>query len=374
MPKPLPVASPTVLSDFQPATFLERGATVPFTSPLLQQGRLRLAAGKHREIVIRNPSGAPGWYVGPFEAAVEMARVTVHDRLVYRRIEATGAVTPLEVREAVRAVAADGYAGQDAKAAAIAAIEAEETAWRDTYARLLAALLRQSRRSGGEAIAAAHSRAELMAATPALVAPVAPQFGLSPGGLAGALEEVASLLARLGAPGDPPRQVERDLAAARTLLEGIEALLAEDANADPDAGRTILAHGQATVALASAALAQARQEAASPASLLRAWAQDRDATRARLTRAEWLLDGWPYLLSLWSTAVEQTNGRPRRVLADLLQSLPPLPREVTGAAIASFAPAGAPGPPLRRRAAWINDLTEAELVARNERALARSVS
>ncbi len=374
MPQPVPVASPTLLSDLQPATFLERGATVPFTSPLLQQGRLRLAAGKQREIVIRNPSGAPGWYVGPFEAAVEMARVTVHDRLVYKRIEATGAVSPLEIRQAVRAVAADGFAGQDAKAAAIAAIEAEEKAWRDTYARLLATLLRQSRQGGGEAIAATHSRAQLIAATPSLVAPVASQFGFSPGGLAAALEEIAGLLARLGVPGEPPRQVERDLAAVRSLLEGIESLLAEDAHADIDAGRTILALGEGTVALASEALALARQEATTPASLLRAWAQDRDAVRARLTRAEWLLDGWPYLFSLWNAAVQQTNGRPRRVLPEILAALPPLPREVTGAPITSLAPAGATFRPGRQRAGWINDLTEAELVARNERALARSVA
>jgi hypothetical protein len=66
---------------------LERGATVPFTSPLLQQARIRLGLGGTREIVLCNPSGGPGWYVGPWDGVAEMARATVHDRLVYKRIE-----------------------------------------------------------------------------------------------------------------------------------------------------------------------------------------------------------------------------------------------------------------------------------------------
>jgi hypothetical protein len=63
MTSPAVAAPRALLTDFQPATFLERGATVPFTSPLLQQARIRLGLGGTREIVLRNPSGGPGWYV-----------------------------------------------------------------------------------------------------------------------------------------------------------------------------------------------------------------------------------------------------------------------------------------------------------------------
>jgi hypothetical protein len=97
MTSPAPAAPRALLTDFQPATFLERGATVPFTSPLLQQARIRLGLGGTREIVLRNPSGGPGWYVGPWDGVAEMARATVHDRLVYKRIEETGAISPLDI-------------------------------------------------------------------------------------------------------------------------------------------------------------------------------------------------------------------------------------------------------------------------------------
>jgi hypothetical protein len=100
MTSPAVAAPRALLTDFQPATFLERGATVPFTSPLLQQARIRLGLGGTREIVLRNPSGGPGWYVGPWDGVAEMARATVHDRLVYKRIEETGAISPLDIRRA----------------------------------------------------------------------------------------------------------------------------------------------------------------------------------------------------------------------------------------------------------------------------------
>lgn len=372
MTAPAPAVARILLTDFQPATFPERGATVPFTSPMLQQGRVRLGAGGAREFVIRNPSGGPGWYVGPWEGVVEIARVTVHDRLVYRRIEETGALTPLEIRQAARSVAAEGYGGPSAKETALAALAEEEREWRAGYATLLAALLGQAGLAGSEAIAEAHSRQDLIALAPALLAPMAPRLGLAPEVLAHALEELATVLARIGGAPDQPTQTGRDLAAAVRLLAGIRALAADDPRADPDAARAVLAHGELTVALAGDALGRARAEATRPQLLVTGWAADKAATKARLTRAEWLLDGWAYLVSLWDTAGEQAPGRQRQILPELHALLPPLPREITGG-VRVPPPAPAPGRKVGRGQEWQAALADADLVARNEQALARSV-
>lgn len=373
MTPPAPAAARILITEFQPATFPERGATVPFTSPMLQQGRVRLGAGGVRELVIRNPAGGPGWYVGPWEGVIEIARVTVHDRLVYRRIEETGALTPLELRQAARSVAAEGYGGPSAKEAALAAIAEEEREWRASYATLLATLLGQAGLAGSEAIAGAHSRQDLIALAPTLLAPIAPRLGLKPEVLARTLEELAAVLARIGGTPDRPTHTARDLAAAERLLAEVKALAADDPRADPDAVRAILANGELTVALAGDALARARAEATRPQVLLTSWAEDQATVKARLTRAEWLLDGWAYLVSLWDTAGEQAPGRQRHALPELHGLLPPLPREVTGL-VRVPPPAPALGRKVGRGQEWQAALADADLVARNERALARSVA
>lgn len=368
-----PVAVPrTVLSDFQPATFLERGATAPFTSPLLQQARIRLGAGGAREIVMRNPAGGAGWYVGPWDGVVEIARVTVHDRLLHKRIEEADAVTPLEIRSAARAVAAEGYGGQPAKEAALEAIRAEEAEWRIAYAALLASLLGRAGLAGSDSISEARTRQDLIARAPSLLAPIAPRLGMSPEVLARTVEELATELARIGA-SDRPTQTGRDHAALKRMLAEIRALVDEDARTDTDAAGAILSIGELAAALAGDALARARAEAMQPETLLTSWHHDRAATKARLARAEWLLDGWAYLVSLWDTAADQAPGRQRHLLPELHVLLPPLPREVTGVVRPIQAPP-TQGRRIVRGQEWLAELAEAEIVARNERALVRNVA
>jgi hypothetical protein len=373
MTSPAPTAPRAVLTDFQPTTFLERGATVPFTSPLLQQARVRLGAGGLREVVMRSPSGGAGWYVGPWDGVVELARVTVHDRLVYKRIEETGAISPLEIRRAARTVAAEGYGGQAAKTAALAAIEAEERDWRGAYATLLATLLGQAGLAGSETLAQAQSRQELLARAPALLAPIAPRLGLAPELLARTLEELAFVLARTGGPAERSTQTGRDLSALERLLAEVTALAGQDPRADPEAVRVFLGVGRLTAALAADARARAGAEATRPQALVIAWAEDRVAAKARLTRAEWLLDGWAALVSLWDTAGEQAPGSQRHVLPELHRLLPVLPREVTGWTVQPVA-APSHGRKVARDAEWLADLAESEAIARNERALARTVA
>lgn len=373
MTSPAPAAPRALLTEFQPATFLERGATVPFTSPLLQQARIRLGTGGGREVVLRNPSGGPGWYVGPWDGVVELARVTVHDRLVYTRIEETGAISPLEIRRAARTVSAEGYGGQAAKTAAIAAIEAEEREWRGSYATLLATLLGQAGLAGSDLIAKAHSRQELIELAPSLLAPIAPRLGLTPDVMAETLEELATVLARMGGTADGPAQTPRDLAAARRLLAEIRALAAEDTRVDPDAVRAILSVGEMTVSLAEDALGRARAEATRPQALVMAWGENRAAAKARLTRAEWLLDGWATLVSIWDTAGEQPPGSQRHALPEIHLLLPMLPREVTGGTVQPIAPPNY-ARKVARGAEWLAALADADVIARNERALARTVA
>ena len=195
---------------------------------------------------------------------------------------------------------------------------------------------------------------------------------MSPDVLARTVEELATELARIGA-SDRPTQTGRDHAALKRLLAEIRALVDEDARTDTDAAGAILSIGDLTAALAGDALARARAEAMQPETLLTSWHHDRAATKARLARAEWLLDGWAYLVSLWDTAADQAPGRQRHLLPELHLLLPPLPREVTGVVRPIQAPP-TQGRRIVRGQEWLAELADAEIVARNERALARNVA
>ena len=59
------------LKDFRPASFAERGAHVPFTSPILAQARLRVCARGLREVVIEEFGSTVPVHPG-FRATVDL--------------------------------------------------------------------------------------------------------------------------------------------------------------------------------------------------------------------------------------------------------------------------------------------------------------
>lgn len=102
----------------QPATFLERGVTVPFTTPFLLGTRIRPTDTRSgREVVIGNPSGGRGFYIVPWGALPEVCAPTLHDRRLRQRLSDQTAIAPSLIRETARIVAAEGLAGSAAAAA-----------------------------------------------------------------------------------------------------------------------------------------------------------------------------------------------------------------------------------------------------------------
>ena len=74
------------IQTYRPATFLERGVAVPFTTPLLTGARARLGARCNVELVVRNPSGGRGYYIVPCASVRALCRPTVHDSRLNRLI------------------------------------------------------------------------------------------------------------------------------------------------------------------------------------------------------------------------------------------------------------------------------------------------
>lgn len=326
--------------DFQPATFAERGLYVPFTSPVLLRARLRTNAQGVRELVIRNPAGGEGWYVGHWHNLIDGARLSVHDRLLYRRIEAADAVQPLALRRVVREVALEGYAGRAARDAAEAAAAGEARALAATQATLLAKV-----GGCGEA-----GRARV-AALAEVLAPI----GLETGG-------------------DAP--LSRDFADLAALVRALDEVPAWPRGLDPALPACVRGAAAATLRLANELRSAALGGIDVADGVLAAAAEPPLRRAALITRLAWVLDGWPALLAIWSDGTAGAAHQAGRILGEIAASLPPLPLE---AGTDTPEPAATAPPhaiqPRRARAShdWLAGIAERDLIARNEALLARQL-
>jgi len=275
---------------WQPATFRERGAAVPFTSPMLAGARARLTE-RRCDLVVPHPGGARGVYIFALASMGEFCAPTLHDMRLAGRLGCLLSLTPSDIRLAARAVAIEGAAGRAAAAAAEAAEMRDGQAHAFFEALLMAAGGQQTRPlsdvlvGAGLAIAASHAGAALPNRGAALVA---------------ALDAIRPALARQGC----------DDALWGAACGG--------------AGQAGAAFG-AVAAAGRLLVAAAQRLIDDPAGLLAAWAAGPDQVIARLGRPDWLLDGWEQLCLLWQLA--QTDGGEAEAAAEIAAAISPMPAE-----------------------------------------------
>lgn len=318
---------PQSIHGWQPMTFLERGAAVPFTTPHLTGARLRLPERGGPELIVPNVAGRGSVGILPWDRVGSLCSPTVFDRRLAARLAQLPVLTPAAVREAAVAEAAPGLAGPEAQ-------EAAQRARQD------------------DAAERARARTALLDRAPGAAVPA----------------ELAALLGPLGIDDHAEAaRLPRTLAALVALGEQIaERQQMGDGAADADAVVAAVRH---TAAAALAALVNARDLAADPPALLRRWTAARAALSAELRRAEWLLDGWAWLCRFWA-APDQRASRAAARLADVAALVPPLPREA-GAGPRGPRPQDAPwGRAPQHGSDWRGCVTPQDLIARNERLLA----
>jgi len=95
-----------------PATFRERGAYLPFTTPELIHARVReLQVGTGTMIFVPRLVGSRRAHFVPLRGLDETFALSVHDRAMYEQIMATRATTPAKIARIADTLAQDGLAG-----------------------------------------------------------------------------------------------------------------------------------------------------------------------------------------------------------------------------------------------------------------------
>lgn len=367
--------------EFLPASFAERGAHVPFTSPMLAHARLRIGKRGAREVVIRNPGGGDGWYVGQWHTMIDAARLSVHDRLLYRRIDAAEVIEPLAVRRIAREVLLEGFAGRAARDAAEAALAAETGARLQAHATLLARVLADcgaADRAG--LLVRAGTEDELTRLAPGLLGDLATPSGQAAATLCEPVAALAALLAPVGLPAaglaaTADSQLGRDLAEVRRLVGALDEAATDQAGLDHLLVVGVQRCAETAVRLAEAACRAALAGTARPLALLDAGPPAIARRGALVLHMAWLLDGWPALAAAWSAACARGTPAMRRALVEIALNVPPMPREADAPPdLASPGPGlAAPQRWVRAGQDWLTGIAERDLVAHNEMLLARTI-
>lgn len=368
---------------WQPATFLERGVAVPFTTPALSGARAR-PAERGAEIVVPNPSGGRGVYIVPWLSLGHYCALTLHDRALGEHIAALPALAPGLIRHAARLVAIRGAAGRAARDAATAAVRLEREAQLYTNITLLRRLLDQVGQPDCP-LAQLEHRAK------AAIRHLAASLGRPAETLTNDIEALAILYASTGTGsansqsagvGSPPpsRAFGTEHARCTVLMDAITLLRGElvawSANAVASTGMAaslIIASADLTLTAARQLLVDAWARLDDLPALLAAFAANPTAIAATIVRAEWLLDGWEQICLVWRLA-PRDGGSLRRAVMEMALMVPVLPKELDQWMISTLVDEDADR--LRRFVLtyedWRTGSLVFELVARNEqmRALA----
>ncbi|MEO3470753.1 hypothetical protein AAFN86_02720 [Roseomonas sp. CAU 1739] len=314
---------------YQPATFLARGVTVPFTTPFLLGARIRPTDTRSGlEVVITNPSGGRGYYIVPWGALPEVCSPTLHDRRLWQRLSDQTAVAPSLVRETARAVAAEGLAGR-AAAAAVAQARSEEGAarMRANFLLLLDLIRRSETRDEAAVPPQRDTPANIEIRARRAVARYAPRLGVSAEIIAAWLESIAAAFAGIGVPGDGAASRMRALAQRLiAMVQEIELWIAHSADPkEQHAAMLVVDAARLTLGCAGAAFKDLDGLLSDTPTLLRAWREDSTDLGRRAARPDWLLDGWQVICELWRDADPGLRGG---ALWEMAMLAPVMPREV----------------------------------------------
>ena len=319
-----------LMESYKPASFLERGVAVPFTTPQLAGARVRPAERTGTEFVVPNPSGGRGVYVLHWGGIRQLCRPTVHDTLLHQRISRLPVMDPRGVRLAAGRLAAEGMAGRDASIAAAASSAADLNEQILVNFLLLITLMEQVEPMGLRIDAATERTPELNLRARQVVKRAGQSIGRGVHQISADLEGLSALFVPVGLNAAmPPARLPR--LAAR--LEAAGDSLTVWTRRFPNDGFTGLAGSLARSARLTAHCANATLRAAHTMTtdmlgLLQAWAGAPAEVTKQACRPDWVLDGWERFCLLWETAAHISTQR--AVLHEMAQLVPLLPREVTG--------------------------------------------
>jgi hypothetical protein len=316
---------------YEPSTFLDRGVTVPFTTPMLMGARVRPNQDREGlEVIIANPSGASGVYILPWAAIPQICSPTLHDRRLWYLLRDATILSPRIVREAVETAALEGLAGREATQAVSEARAVREAREKRINFALLLNLIRHAE-GPNTALPAPQldDPRHLRLRSQRAVLQSAQQLSMTTAAVANALEELSQALNGFGLPNEnepaPSRELIHDL---RRLVAEMGAWREEFPEAFGAATARMLQESlEQTMTCATQSVEEFDLMLGDTFAAIKAWRQDREELHQRLTRLDWLLDGWDLIIGIWDSTpkTERENA-----IMEMALLAPIMPKEIAG--------------------------------------------
>ena len=316
-----------LVQSHKPASFLDRGVAVPFTTPQLAGARIRPASRTGTEFVVPNPSGGRGVYILTWSGVRQLCRPTVHDTLLHQRVSRLPTMDPASVRHTARQLASEGLAGRDATAAAAVSLAADRKELVLINFLLLIMLMEQVEPAGLRISAETERTPELDSRARRIVTRVASGIGRTVSQISEDLEALSALFVPIGlAAAAPSARLPR----LKTRLGATASALVTWAGRFPNDGCASLAatlsrSATVTAHCAASALSATRDMTTDMRGLLQLWAGSPAEIVRQANRTEWILDGWERFCLLWENSPELSVQR--AVLREMAQLVPMLPKE-----------------------------------------------
>jgi hypothetical protein len=324
-------SKPALQPDADPAGFAERGAIVPFTTPQLFGARLaRPRAGAPPDLIPANLSGQPGNNVLPGAQLLSTPGLTAHDQALWQKLRELTDVAPEKIREAMIAIAAEGWRGRAAAACAEEQKTADTTALRRMFFLLLTDLIRRTELPAEAKVPP--EQESLIYLRPRIgkaVARIAKRYSMTTEAVEAAIEALASVFMPLGKHNDSViGHIRVAMADLQSFIKEVDQWLAPRRdNARGLRADFLLRKAKLTLICTQAAINELDRVLDDTTILLRAWQRDKASVLRRASRPHWLLDGWDIIIALW----RQSEPSDREACFwEMSHLVPILPKEVEG--------------------------------------------
>lgn len=363
---------------FEPASFRERGATVPFTTPLLLNARIRRpGSGQKLELVAINPSGGRGVLILPWSMMTEICSPTLFDRQLREALGRATDISPIGIRHEAQRLAAQGLAGPNA---AFAAKDAQRR--EISCQRLIKTMLLESLVSATETSSEAAGRSDdpddaaFLRRAARAVERSARIAGLPLSKFSADLDELADALSgttpQIGAEDARLRQMVGSLERMTQEIADWAAMQSAD-NALLQAAHFVQQTARQTLQCAKVALTATDNLIADLGLMVPGWRGEWEDILECARGPDWVLDGWKTPMALWGAS---EPGKRSAVIWEMALIAPIMPREAKAWLPKTKNENETPRRTtqvVRDKADWRSgDLTE--LVARNENLISFSIT
>lgn len=318
---------------YLPASFADRGVTIPFSADSIQNARLRGAIPSRREFLLPGLSGGDGTYVVPYRALNDLVEFNLYDRALYLALKDLGTLSPMAIRSIAMDIDSQGYGGLDKTDAAKADLKAAEMVAVYNQCLLIVRALDLLSSQGTDLNVAILITPDGQRRARQQFGEYARANGTTADEIMGTLETWAKLIGAVGARGtEHPGYLLKLL----NRLDAMSLDLSEYTKNEPPETQFL---GKAIVNAASIAheiTTQYMESCWRFEDTIEAALRDANGTLRQLTEnletISWVLDGWERMIEDWNGASDSFRTKRRTVLEVMYKNIPILPKSILGGA------------------------------------------